>query len=203
MLIYFKDLLGLNFFSQNDKLGSLTDIFLNEHSWNINILKIRKNFTAMVEPVSFLYIPAEKVKLDESRKLHLQTGISLNAIREMQSKFVKKTTQELNYEPYEYFGLPTYWSSQEKLYSVYDSTEPEVFSHLQSLNEILGFKIVQLKKELGEVYDLLVDTDNWQVVEIVAEHKESLFRFRKFILKADQYFQIHRENSIIQIRDHI
>jgi len=199
MLIYARKIFGMNFYSQKDKVGIVQDMNFYEHNWCIKNFILEKHSAFDFGFHDHFEIPADKVKISNMLKNVLVTGMSIKEIHEHQTSPKEKITH-LDYDMFTFFGWSNYWNSDNEL-NQEEKENQEDYSI--SLKEIIGFKVDLINKEMGFVYDFLIDSDDWKIVNLVTEVKESILHNRKMILNVDNYLQVHPEKSLITVRHYV
>jgi uncharacterized protein YrrD len=189
MIYRLRNLFGLHIRATDGDVGSIKDIYFDDHSWTLRYLVVETgNFFAgrqvLISPVSVAAIDwdtrAVRVTLDMAQiRASPPTDTDKPVSRQHESDF------------FDYYGYPYYWTDP-SLFLAATSMDRSIgpapvpcnawgiHSHLpfdprlRSAREVTGYALETTTERVGHVEDFLVDSISWAIRYLVADTRNWL-----------------------------
>ena len=176
MLRSVNEIIGYRLMATDGVIGQCLDFLFEDRPWVIRYMvakpndwlfgrKVLLSLMALETPdwaTHLLHVNLNRAEIERSPPLSTDEPVS----------------REFEKQSFLYFGWPAYWE-----HSVQE--EPNRESFLRSVNEITGYVVMGIDKQIGEIKDMLVDDAIW-AIRYVAVQTETKFG-RKMILLAPQW----------------
>lgn len=196
MLRPLKNAKGFKIYATNeDKVGKLKDFYFDDEKWAIRYLVIDTDPSwlfddlVLISPYSVSGIAWEKkeifVNLESDR---IRKAPSVDRAKPVSRRFEEKYS--------DYYGWPYYWTEGGKLWpggiypatyaaslltgnipgppdlnrsATYPTNEQIRATHLQSMNEVLGYKVHAQDDTFGQVEDFVLEEESWALRDLLIE----------------------------------
>jgi hypothetical protein len=171
MLHSMKNLIGWNLHATDGDIGTITDVYFDDHDWEVRYLVVEAGnwldrHSVLISPDSARWADDEDDKLSVSlTRDQVKNSPDIDTARPLSRQ------NEIAYRAY--YGWPYYWSGVGMLE---DGTivEPGVQTqtvardegddpHLRSAKEVISYSAWSGDVEVGVVEDMLLDTAGWVV----------------------------------------
>lgn len=178
MLTSIKKIIGYKMLATDGVIGECKDFLFEDRPWVIRYLVAKPNdwlfgrkvllpLTALSRPewkTQLLHVNLTKFQIEKSPPLSEDEPVS----------------REYEKQSFLYYGWPAYWE-----HSLPD--EPAGESKLRSVNEVTGYTVLGMDKQIGQILDMIIEDEIWAIrylaVKTVREFGE------KMILLAPQWVQ--------------
>jgi len=181
MLRHERKLIGYRLGALDGEFGKVTDLYFDDLTWTVRYLVADTgNWLRVVE---VLISPFAVKSIDDHEK-RIEVSLTKQQIEQSPPVDTDQPVSrqyELKYN--QYFGWPMYWygpslwgpgpfpvlqEPPEACQSQGDG-EPSGNPHLQSSDEVLGYRIRAHDHEIGHVEDFLFDDENWAIRYLVVD----------------------------------
>jgi sporulation protein YlmC with PRC-barrel domain len=163
------ELRGLAIHATTGLIGSIKDIYFDDHHWIVRYLVVETG----------KWLPGRQVIISPAsiQSVGLAT----------QSVHVRLTREEVENSPgiaahppvsrqqelrvAEYYGWPAYWLAEATMATHLVTEKPHGDPHLRSAAKVQGYHVYALDGSLGHVEDFLVDDGHWEIRYLVVDTK--------------------------------
>jgi uncharacterized protein YrrD len=177
MLINFDELKGYTLDATDGELGSVHDLYFDDHSWMVRYLVVDTGGWLTGRQVLVSPFSLGEPNVDDDR---LPVALTCNQIEEGPPIGADRpVSRQQEVELTSYFGWPSYWEPGPTPMVGRESTtaepdpvsadRPEGDPHLRSVREVEGYHVRARDEEFGHVEDFVVQTDDWSVNLLVID----------------------------------
>ena len=182
-----QSLLGSKVEGTDGKVGSLSDLLMDDREWTVRYLVIARGFwpfrrRVVVLPSHVTSISPEegsvKVSLSQSRTKAAPPVSAREPVSHLKEK-----------EFHDYYQVPVYWSGTAAWEETYDpgvmpksggsagmerqEAEKRLYAnHLRSADQLLGYTIKAEDEPMGHLKDLILSEAGWRVDRLLAHRRE-------------------------------
>jgi len=187
MLYRLEKLIGMTLEASDGEIGSVTDIYFDDHRWTVRYLVVDTGGWLGARDV-LIPVPAIEVTQWDNRM------ITVRLTREQVRNSPDIDTQKPVYRQHEtelfnYYGYPAYWASPVLGIAMPYAVAPltaltpipplsharelpagaEADANLRSVKEIVGYHIEASDNGIGHLEDFLVESDGWMIRYLVVD----------------------------------
>lgn len=218
MLRSIKELLGYDIQAYDGEIGSVHDFYFDEKEWNIRYLVVDTGPWILGEKV--LLVPDALGTPNWTEEI-FPVNLTRQQIQDSPNiKTALPISKQQQIAMHKYYRWPIFWSSAARFSTPVASTtaakfdnnvktqksEKEVIermmhqsSTLRSAEEIFGYSINGQDAELGQVDDIILDDDSWQIVYLVLDTSSLLIKGKKTLVAIPWINRISYKEREVQL----
>ena len=188
MLTSLKNLKNCIVLASDGEIGKVEEFLFDDQTWKIRYLVVLAGHWLSEKKVLISPLAVTTVDVDEFR-IHL--SLTKNQVKNSPNVDTDQpVSRQYEIAHHDYYHWPYYWNSsdawnlkafdagmRERPYPIPDSPAeatsppgvPDGDPHLRSSHAVRGYKISAEDKHFGEVEDLIVDTESWDVRYLVVD----------------------------------
>lgn len=213
MYVGLREIKRLTIAATDGDIGVSKDILFDDRAWTVRYLYadthkwLPLGDKVLISPIALRHIDLELEKIEVNlTKQMVKDSPSID-----DHKTVSRDYEELYFK---YFGYGYYWTGPgawgEYAHPTALSPAPEIAertkedlvdktqgNHLRSIDELQGYAVKTLDSSFGQVYDLILDTDNWEIPLIVIDTHEMLPGGKKVLISPKNIKDINWVNQNI------
>lgn len=176
MLRSIKEIIGYKLLATDGAIGQCMDFLFEDRPWIIRYMVARANDWLFGRKVLLSLIALENPEW-ATRLLHVKlTKAEIDKSPPLRDD--EPVSRQYEKQSFLYYGWPAYWE-----HSLPD--EPPQESFLRSVNEVTGYAVLGIDKQIGKVRDMIVDDNIWAIRYVVVETERKFGE--KTILLAPQW----------------
>ena len=218
-LLKFQDIQRWELGAQDGKVGRCHDLLFNDTDWTIRYLvaDTRKWLPGRKVLISPLAVSAMEKSADT-----LDLPLTRDQIRNappLDSDAPVSRRYEIAFN--RYYDWPNYWAGssirephlyttllhrpeelarRDEIRSRFPDKLPEEETHLRSVNEILGYRLLTGDTDLGNIEDLLVDDESWVIRYLIVDARNWLPESGWLLISQDWVEKIDWADSSITVK---
>ena len=198
------ELIGYSLKAINGEKGKVKNFLFDDHSWSVRYLEAELgNFFAekrVLIPRMFLGEPDWENK-------HFPIELTVESIKESPDlSFDMPVSRKYEKSLVDHYDIHPYWMINSAAYAGKESIfypgnlfrapkkvikEEDINTSLRSFNEVLGYRIDATDDTFGQIVDLIIDDEDWQILHVVIDTKTLVPWSRKVILPIELLDEIN------------
>ncbi len=206
MLDKVKTLKGYTFKGRDGEIGSVSDLYFDDHFWAIRYLVADTG--TWLKDRSVLISPYAVEAVDREAR-QIVTTLTRKQIEDSPSWDSDKPVSRQYEESYHgYYGWPSYWGGP-YMWGTYPSIarDPEYWKgkgteektwdpHLRSIKAVTGYHVMAPDGDVGHVSDFVIDNESWAIRYLVVDTK-NWWPGRKVLVSVDWIERVSWEESTV------
>lgn len=176
------ELIGYSIKAKNGEKGKVRNFLFDDKSWSIRYLEA--DLGSFFEEKRVL-IPREFLGEADWEKKHFPIELSLESIKKSPDlSFDKPVSRKYEESLNKHYNIHPYWIVNAAAYAgqesiIYPGTlfrapkkvikEEDIETSLRSLTEVLGYHINAIDDTFGQIEDLIIDDEDWQILYVVID----------------------------------
>jgi uncharacterized protein YrrD len=180
-------LIGLSIEASDGEIGSIRDIYFDDHRWSVRYLVVEADMArlrrqVLLAPTCIAGIHSDRVRVGLSRQ-------QIEASPPVETD--KPVSRQRESASFDYYGYPYYWSGPSRWGVTPNPVSralatphafgslPEDFwlampddPRLRSCKEVIGYQLLATDDSIGHLEDFLFDAENWAIRYIVVSARK-------------------------------
>ena len=191
--------------------GKVKDLLFDEDSWIIRYIETdivdMDRASRVLIPWFHLYKPdwQERTFHLNLHKTDLENSPTLDVASPVSREYEKKLAEHFNVEPYwpyMYMSPPTssiYYPPRPLHVPAKEIHEEDLDTSLRSFEEVRHYRIRGTDEHIGQVEDIIVDDQDWQIIYLIVDTSRWLPWSKKVVLSIDWLKKISYVNKEVAI----
>jgi len=208
MLRSVQSLLGYTILATDGEIGSVTDLYFDDDTWEIRYAVIETGTWMSRHKVLLSPVVFTKTRLKDTKIATLLSREQVEKSPDIETD--RPVSRQNEIRLHSYYGWPYYWSVPSPNYmpppppiSVTRTDEPEpdlekANPHLRSYGELLNYTIHATDGDLGYVEDFIIDDMEW-IVQYLVVNTRSWLPGRKVLVAPRWVSEITWSESSVQV----
>ncbi|WP_340111818.1 PRC-barrel domain-containing protein [Maribellus mangrovi] len=197
------ELIGYSIKAKNGEKGKVKNFLFDDRSWSVRYLEAELGNIFFGRRV---LIPRIFLGEPDWDNKHFQIQLTVESIKESPDlSFDLPVSKEYEKRLVDHYEIHPYWMVNAAAYAGQDSVfypgplfrapkkvikEEDIDTNLRSLTEVLGYKIDAVDDTFGQVSDLIIDDEDWQILHVVIDTKNWVPWSRKVMLPIEMIDEI-------------
>jgi hypothetical protein len=206
------ELIGYSIKAKNGDKGKVKNFLFDDHSWSVRYLEAELGNIFFGRRV---LIPRVFLGEPDWENKHFHIHLTVEAIKDSPDlSFDLPVSREYEKRLVDHYEIQPYWMVNAAAYAGQDSVfypgplfrapkkvikEEDIDTSLRSLNEVIGYRIDAIDDTFGQVVDLIIDDEDWQILYVVIDTKSMVPWSRKVMLPIEMIDEISFVESKVNI----
>ena len=206
-----KSLTSLSLAGIDGRIGKVKDLYIDDQSWIIRYWIVD---TGDWFPGKKVLISVQSLTIQDWQNDVLEVGLTLDQIKNSPDIDTEQpVSRQQEMKLYEHFPWRIYWGpgmgSKGQLAPMTESVKAALAKdadyhnnydnpHLRSMDKLIGYDIQATDGHCGKLVDMIVDTENWEIISLVIE-MGSWLSSDKVLLPASAVTEINWAGSDIAL----